>query len=210
MATPTAIAAVPFNGVNIIAATSAFTAPNSSQSNPNPYGSTLSTNIRAPTLREPLPSASILLKEVNAPISPKFVVAMGVGSGAGIMIIIGMFIWLVMWHRRRSLNYRRNGPVSHKDISWPLELRQELPGEDSLFEVHGEHKRFELSCNTGLAHELGQPHQILELDCRRNVRHSAQELNAGPWEPILEPYEIRRGLILTEEEITPVDIISPL
>ncbi|EPE34386.1 hypothetical protein GLAREA_10080 [Glarea lozoyensis ATCC 20868] len=210
MATPTVVAALPFNGVNIMKATSTVTPPGNPQSSLDPSGSTLPATLRVTTSRDSPSSAANGSNGFKAPISPKTVVALGVGSGAAMMIIIGIFIWLVMWHRRRSLNHRRNGKVFHQDISWPLELRQELPGENNLFEVHGEHKRFELSCNAGLAHELDQPHQILELDCRGNVHHLERGLRTGPGEPICEPFESRRGLCSIGGDVTPVDVISPL
>jgi hypothetical protein len=49
--------------------------------------------------------------------------------------------------------------VAFKDRSGPV------LEEDYQFELHAEHKQIELSCDSGISHELDQPGRILELEC---------------------------------------------
>jgi hypothetical protein len=210
LSTPTVIAALPFNGVNIARATSTTTlAIHPSGSSASTPGTLSTITIRASPSSLPRLTGFDRVNSHRSPPSTMAAVVIGAGSGAGVIILAGLIIWLIRMYRRYTRRREQMERGARPNISWPLELRREVPGEDSRFEVHGEHKRFELSCNAGLVHELGQTQLVLELECNQHTRHSAQELPAGPWIPIHEPYETSRELSPVEEVAT-VDAVSPL
>lgn len=205
LATPSVIVALPFNGVNRVKALSAVTLLSNSASSPDPNESSLSTSTGESTSVSPNGGQNSM--------SPTTVVAIGVGTGTAVMILAGIFIWFVMLHRRRSL-LRKQGKTQENSSpgqsSWSSELRKELPGDDSRFEVHGEPKRTELSCNPGIAHELEQPREILELGDEQRYRVSAQELHASPRLPDYKLHQTKRASSPVEDYITPVTVASPL
>ena len=196
---PTEVAGFPVNGVNIARQTSLELIPTDPA-----HSSSLGGPITAPT-QSTQPVTSVASR---SPPSVKIVAAIGAASGLAVLFLMGIFVWFLLAYRRRTA--ARKISVAKDDdfgLTWPPELRRELHGQDSRFEMEDNRKRIELSCNEGLAHELDNPRQTLELESNRPPAH---ELYAQRKAGVRTPRISLRVPERAESRITPANVVSPL